>query len=83
MRESQMQANKMLAPIRSKVLLEKNKLNTLFEKELSEKQYKTWIKYQKAELKKLNPKAPQNQQNTSSKASRGSGQRKGMSRGGY
>jgi len=83
MKESQMQANEMLAPIRKKVQSQKYTLNTTFEKELSEKQYKKWLKYQEVELKKLNPKAPQSQQNKSSKGSRGSGQKKGMSRGGY
>ncbi|WP_299527327.1 hypothetical protein [uncultured Lutibacter sp.] len=83
-KESQIQANGMLAPIREKVLLQKNTLNTIFEKELSEKQYKTWLKYQESELKKLNPKAPQTQQIQSRQQSqRGSRQQQGMSRGGY
>jgi len=83
MRESQMQANEMLAPIRKKVLLQKNALNTTFEKELSDKEYKKWLKYQEAELKKLNPKAKQNQPSQSGQRSQGSGQKRGMSRGGY
>jgi len=86
MKEAKMQANEMLAPIRKKVLLHKNTLNTTFEKELSEKQYKKWLKYQETELKKLNPKAPQTQQNRNSQQSqrgRGSRQQQGMGRGGY
>lgn len=84
MRESQMQANEMLAPLREKILLQKNTLNATFEKELSKKQYKTWIKYQKGELKKLNPKAPQNQQNESGQQSQRSGrQQQGMRRSRY
>jgi len=84
MKESQMQAIEMLAPIREKVLSQKNTLNTTFKKELSAKQYKTWLKYQKAALKKLNPKAPQTQQNQSSQQfQRSGGQQQGMGRGGY
>ncbi|WP_372794540.1 hypothetical protein [Lutibacter sp.] len=85
-KESQMQASEMLAPIREKILLQKNTLNTTFEKELSKKQYKTWLKYQEAELKKLSPKAPQNQQNQSGRgqqSQRGRGQQQGMGNGGY
>ena len=84
MKESQMQANEMLAPIRKKVMLQKNTLNATFEKELSEKQYKTWLKYQEAELKKLNPRAPKAQQNKSGQQSQRSGrQQRGMRRSGY
>ena len=84
MKESQMQANEMLAPIREKVLIQKNILCTAFEKELSEKQYKAWLKYQEGELKKLSPKnyeQPQMQSNRGN--SRGSGQGQGMNRRGY
>jgi len=84
MKESQMQAHEMLAPLREKVLLQKNTLNTTFEKELSEKQYKSWIKYQGKKLKELKPKnseSPQMQSNRGN--SRGSGQGQGMNRGGY
>lgn len=80
MRESQMQANEMLAPIRKKVLLQKNALNTTFEKELSEKEYKKWLKYQEAELKKLNPKASQTQQSQSNIGSSSRRQQQGMNR---
>ena len=80
MKESQMQVNEMLAPIRKKVRLYKNTLNTTFEKELSEKQYKKWLKYQEAELKKLTPKAPQNQNNQQIQRNRGQQQGVGMNR---
>ena len=80
MKDSQMQANEMLAPIRKKVRMSKNTLNTTFEKELSEKQFKTWLKYQEAELKKLNPKASQTQQNQSNIGSSSRRQQQGMSR---
>jgi len=84
MKESQMQANEMLAPIRSKVKFQKNKLNTTLEKELSEKQYKAWLKYQQSELKKLKPKATEKPQMQSGQRSKGSGQKgMGMGRGGY
>jgi len=62
MREAQMQAQEMLAPIKTKVRVQKNMLNKTFEQELSEKQNKTWLKYQQAELKKLNPRAQEKQQ---------------------
>ncbi|MBT8316958.1 MAG: hypothetical protein HKP59_04985 [Lutibacter sp.] len=62
MREAQMQAQEMLAPIKTKVRVQKNMLNETFEQELSEKQNKTWLKYQQAELKKLNPRAQEKQQ---------------------
>ncbi|REE80581.1 hypothetical protein BX611_2227 [Lutibacter oceani] len=83
MKEFQLQANEMLTPIRSKIILQKNTLNATFEKELSEKQYKTWLKYQQTELKKLNPKAPENQQSKNSQKSKGSGQKRGMGRSSY
>ncbi len=81
MEESQMLANEMLAPICEKVLLQKNTLNTTFEKELSEKQYKKWLKYQETELKKLSPITPQTQNNQQSQ--RNGGRQQGMGRGGY
>lgn len=84
MKESRMQANKMLAPIRKKVVSQKNILNTTLEKELSEKQYTSWIKYQEGELKKLNPNTRNNQQNQGNQQrNRNSGQQQGMRRGGY
>jgi hypothetical protein len=62
MKEAQMQAQEMLAPIKTKVRVQKNMLNETFEKELSEKQNKTWLKYQQAELKKLNPRSQEKPQ---------------------
>ncbi len=82
-KESQMQASEMLAPIREKVLLQKTTLNTTFEKELSEKQYKTWLKYQEAELKKLNPKSAESDRIQNNQHNLGSGQKRGMGRSGY
>lgn len=83
MKESQMQANKMLAPIHDKVQLQKNTLNAIFEKELSEKQYKAWLKYQKGELKKLMPKKPDNSQMQSGQRSRQGRNQQGMGRNSY
>ncbi|MFK5957639.1 MAG: hypothetical protein QM495_02090 [Lutibacter sp.] len=77
MRESQITAREMLAPIRSKVQLQKNTLNTTFKKELTEKQYKTWLKYQRSELKKLKPKTQEKSQGQGNRQSfnrRGQGQ---------
>lgn len=78
MKESQMQANGMLAPIRKKVQLQKKMLNATFEKKLSEKEYKKWLKYQQVELKKLNPKAAERPQMKSEQNSQGGGQKRGM-----
>ncbi len=78
-----MKANEMLAPIRTKVMKQQNILNSTFEKELSEKEHKKWIKYQQGELKKLKPKTAEKPQMQSGQRSKGSGQKKGMSRGGY
>jgi hypothetical protein len=81
MKKAQAQANEILAPIREKVINQQKKLNELFKEKLSEKQYKSWLKYQKIKQYELKPKKPQNQQMNSQK---GNGQRQGMSRnGGY
>jgi len=82
MKEARMNANEMLAPIRSKVIKQQNMLNITLEKELSEKEYKKWLKYQQGELKKLNPKNTEKPQLQSGQRS-GSGQMKGMGRSGY
>jgi hypothetical protein len=83
MKESHIEANNMLAPIHEKVLLQKNTLNTIFEKELSEKQYKVWLKYQEGELKKLNPKKPDNFQMQGNQHSQQTRGQKGMNRNNY
>ena len=59
MREARMKANEMLAPIRNKVISQKNILNATLKKELSEKQFKKWLKYQQGKLKELKPKNTQ------------------------
>ncbi|WP_456422244.1 hypothetical protein [Lutibacter sp.] len=58
-REARMKANEMLAPIRNKVIAQKNSLNSTLKKELSEKQFKKWLKYQQSKLKELKPKNTQ------------------------
>ena len=85
MRESQMKANEMMAPIRSKVMEQKKTLNTTLENELSEKQFKKWLKYQEGELNKLYPKASNSSKRQRSQSYRGSGsrQRTGVGRGRY
>lgn len=80
MKEARMNANEMLAPIRTKVMQQQNLLNTTLEKELSEKEYKKWLKYQEDELKKLNPKNAERPQMQSGQRSQGRGQKKGMGR---
>ncbi|AMC10788.1 hypothetical protein Lupro_05830 [Lutibacter profundi] len=59
MTEARMKANEMLAPIRDKVITQKSILNTTLKKELSEKQFKKWLKYQQGKLKELKPKNTQ------------------------
>ncbi|WP_456462494.1 hypothetical protein [Lutibacter sp.] len=59
LKEARMKANEMLAPIRNKVIAQKNILNATLKKELSEKQFKKWLKYQQSKLKELKPKNTQ------------------------
>lgn len=84
MKEARIQANEMLLPIREKVLEQQALINTLFEKELTAKQYGTWLKYQEKKHNELKPKTPENQQmQVNPQRSKGSGQKQGMGRGGY
>lgn len=72
--------DEMLEPVRTKVTAQKNILNTAFEKELTAKQYKNWIKYQKRQLEKLKPKAPERSQTQYQPQSQRNGNRQGMNR---
>ena len=56
--EVKMKVDEMLEPIKEKVKEERLQLNSTLEKELSGKQYKNWLKYEKLQLKRLKPKAP-------------------------
>jgi len=77
MEDFRLKVSEMIDPIKEKVKAQKTILNETLEKELSAKQYKNWIKFQKSEFKKLQPKAPERpQQNYSS-------QRRQNSYGGY
>tara|TARA_R110001583_G_scaffold163880_2_gene316347 strand:- start:1633 stop:2202 length:570 start_codon:yes stop_codon:yes gene_type:complete len=60
--EVKVKVDKMLQPIKEKVKEQRTILNSTLEKELSSKQYKNWLKYEKLQLKKLKPKAPQRSQ---------------------
>ncbi|WP_456376086.1 hypothetical protein [Lutibacter sp.] len=82
MKESRMKANEMLAPIRAESMKQQMILNNTLNKELSEKEYKKWLKYQQAELKKLNPKNTQKPQMQRQGQMRGSG-RNGQGRSRY
>lgn len=68
MEEVRMKVKDMIDPVKEKVKNQKTILNETLEKELSAKQYKNWGKFQRSELKKLQPKAPvrQTQSNYSS-----------------
>ena len=84
MKEARIQANEMLLPIREKVQEQQALINTIFEKELSPKQYNTWLKYQEKKHNELKPKIPENMQmQGSGQRSKGRGQKQGMGRGGY
>ena len=65
MEEARMKLKEMIDPVKEKVKEQKRILNNTLEKELSAKQYKNWIKFQKSELTKLQPKAPERQQQNS------------------
>jgi len=86
MEEVRMKVKDMIDPVKEKVKNQKTILNETLEKELSAKQYKNWVKFQKIELKKLQPKAPerQTQSNYSSQrrrqGNRGYGNYGGMNR---
>lgn len=68
---------KALRPIRSEVMEKEEKLNEDLEALLSKKQYKKWLKYQKAEKDKLKPKRPERN------AGQGQGQRGNRQGGGF
>lgn len=55
--EVKVKVDEMLEPIKEKVKEQRLQLNSTLEKELSGKQYKNWLKYEKLQLKKLKPKA--------------------------
>lgn len=84
MKEARIQANEMLLPIREKVQEQQTLINTIFEKELSPKQYKTWLKYQEKKHNELKPKTLENRQmQGNGQHSKGTGQKRGMGRGGF
>lgn len=84
MKEARVHANEMLLPIREKIQEQQAMINTIFEKELSPKQYSTWLKYQEKKHNELKPKTPDNSQmQGSGQRSKGSGQKQGMGRGNY
>ena len=80
MPDAQLKVQEMLDPIRSKIKIQDSILNTNFEKELTAKEYKNWIKYKKGQIKKMKPKAPQRAQRTQSQY-RPQNQRNGYGRG--
>ena len=80
MGESRLKLKEMLDPIRSKIKIQDSILNTNFEKELTAKEYKNWIKYKKIQLKKLQPKTPQRPQTQHRPQHQRSGYGRGMNR---
>ncbi len=84
MKEARVQANEMLRPIREKVQEQQALIKTIFERELSPKQFNTWIKYQEKKQNELKPKNLENpQMPNSAQHSKGRGQKQGMGRAGY
>ena len=84
MKEAKIQVDEMLLPIREKVQEQQMIINTVFEKELSAKQYSTWLKYQEKKQNGLKPKTPENtQMQGNGQQPRGTGRRQGMGRGGF
>ena len=79
MEEVRMKVKDMMDPVIEKVEEQKSILNETLEKELSAKQYKNWVKFQRIELKKLQPKAPERPQSNYStqgrRSNRGYGSR--------
>lgn len=82
MEELRMRVKEMIDPVKEKVEEQNSILNETLEKNLSAKQYKSWIKFQKSELKKLQPKAPERpqQNNYSSQRRRSNSGYGGMNR---
>jgi hypothetical protein len=84
MKEAKIEADEMLFPIREKVQEQQTIINTVFEKELSPKQYSTWLKYQEKKQNGLKSKTPENtQMQGNGQQPRGTGQKQGMGRGGF
>lgn len=84
MLEAKIQVTEMLLPIQEKVQEQKTLINTIFEQELSPKQYSAWIKYQEKKHHEIRSKTTENQQMQGSRQGlKGSGQRQGMGRGRY
>ncbi|MDO9037809.1 MAG: hypothetical protein Q7U59_05610 [Lutibacter sp.] len=79
LKESKIQANEMLQPIREKVQEQQALINSIFKNELTPKEYNFWLKYQEKKHNELQPKTPENaQMQGSGQSSRGKGQKQGM-----
>ena len=77
--EVRVKVDEMLDPIKEKVKEQRTKLNSTVEKALSTKQYKSWLKYEKLQLKRLKPKAPPRpQQQYRPQSQRNNGYGRGM-----
>lgn len=80
MNDARLKVKEMLDPIRSKIIIQDSILNANLEKELTAKEYKNWVKYQKVQVKKLKPKAPQRPQTQYQPQSQRNGYGRGVNR---
>ncbi len=71
MKNLQKQLNTTLEPIREKVTVSDSSLNEKLRKELSEGQFKKWVKYQKQQRSKNKVRAPNQTQGTKNKKQKG------------
>lgn len=68
--------NKVLSPIRDSIKSLEKKLNTNLKEQLSKKQFKNWLKFQKKKKRELEPKAPEAQRRSGPPRRRNMGQRR-------
>ncbi len=79
LKDAKIQANEMLKPIREKVQEQQVLMNSIFKKQLTPKEYNSWIKYQEKKHNELKPKTSENMQmQGNEQRSKGSGQKQGM-----
>lgn len=71
-----------ILPIRDSITVHQKTLNDELKSFLSKKQFKKWLKYQKAEKRKLLPKQPQRPNNAPNMNSQRRGGQRGMGMGG-
>lgn len=77
MKDAKEKLRTILSPIKKKVKIQQNKLDIVFKKELTEKQYAKWLKHKKTKIEALKPKLENKPQMKSNlQRQRGQGQRR-------